>query len=359
MNERVMQFRIGMFVIVAGLVLTMMIVWFGESPSLFRERAYVTVHYVEAPGVSEGIPVRKSGIRVGEVTAIKFEDRPGQPDGVLVTIALERKFKIRAGSVPRIARALIGDVSIDLLPGRSSEEMRMGNTPKDAPIIEGEVAPDPTKALEAVTRAFENVKGTLESIDKAAKGIAAVTGKAEGVGDLLATYTEAGKKLNVMADDMGPTLKSVRQVADNANATLTPQLQRDLQVSIQKFGASAAKLDEVLTAVKPLANDLGAGPKAPSATKFGVMLGHLSRVTYDLSLLTTKLEDGKGGLNPDGTLQKLILTSALHDDLQQAAVSARGVFQETRGVMRNFNDFALRIARDPAALTEGALRRPR
>ena len=37
MNERVMQFRIGMFVIVAGLVLTMMIVWFGESPSLFRD----------------------------------------------------------------------------------------------------------------------------------------------------------------------------------------------------------------------------------------------------------------------------------------------------------------------------------
>ena len=32
MNERVMQFRIGMFVIVAGLVLTMLIVWFGESP---------------------------------------------------------------------------------------------------------------------------------------------------------------------------------------------------------------------------------------------------------------------------------------------------------------------------------------
>ena len=30
MNERVMQFRIGMFVIVAGLVLTMLIVWFGE-----------------------------------------------------------------------------------------------------------------------------------------------------------------------------------------------------------------------------------------------------------------------------------------------------------------------------------------
>jgi phospholipid/cholesterol/gamma-HCH transport system substrate-binding protein len=37
MDERMMQFRIGMFVIVAGLVLTMLLVWFGEGPSLFRE----------------------------------------------------------------------------------------------------------------------------------------------------------------------------------------------------------------------------------------------------------------------------------------------------------------------------------
>ena len=76
MNERVMQFRIGMFVIVAGLVLTMLIVWFGESPSLLRDQVYLKVRYAEAPGVLEGVAVRKSGIRVGEVVAIAFDERP-------------------------------------------------------------------------------------------------------------------------------------------------------------------------------------------------------------------------------------------------------------------------------------------
>ena len=61
MNERLMQFRIGMFVIVAGLVLTMMIVWFGESPAILRDQVYLRVHYAEAPGVIEGVPVRKAG----------------------------------------------------------------------------------------------------------------------------------------------------------------------------------------------------------------------------------------------------------------------------------------------------------
>ena len=88
MNERVMQFRIGMFVIVAGLVLTMMIIWFGESPTLFRNHAYVKVRYSEAPGVAEGITVRKSGLRIGEVLSIDLDDRPGLPDSVIVVLSL-------------------------------------------------------------------------------------------------------------------------------------------------------------------------------------------------------------------------------------------------------------------------------
>ena len=100
MNERVMQFRIGMFVIVAGLVLTMLIVWFGESPSLLRDQIYLKAQYAEAPGVLEGVAVRKSGIRVGEVVAIAFDERPNQPDGVLVTMAIERKYPDPRGLGP-------------------------------------------------------------------------------------------------------------------------------------------------------------------------------------------------------------------------------------------------------------------
>ena len=118
MNERVMQFRIGMFVIVTGMVLTMLIVWF-EAPALIRERHFVTVFFSEAPGVDRGIPVRKSGVRIGEVFAFAFTE-PHQPEGVIVTLSLDPKYVIREGAVPRLGRALIGDVSIELLPGTGS-----------------------------------------------------------------------------------------------------------------------------------------------------------------------------------------------------------------------------------------------
>src|SRR3954465_6998997 len=170
MNERVMQFRIGMFVIVAGLVLTMLIVWFGESPSLLRDQVYVKARYAEAPGVLEGVAVRKSGIRVGEVVAIAFDQRPNQPDGVLVTMTIERKYPIREGSVPRLSRSLIGDVTIDLLPGTGEADIKTARTPSEASVIEGDTAVDPAKALAAATVAFEKAGETLKSINDAATG---------------------------------------------------------------------------------------------------------------------------------------------------------------------------------------------
>ncbi len=241
MNERVMQFRLGMFVIVAGLVLTMLIVWFGESPSLFRDHVFVTVHYLEAPGVAEGTPVRKSGIHVGEVTAIAFDDRPNQPDGVLVTLSLERRFRIKAGSVPQISRSLIGDVAIDLLPGTGPGLLATSASPEKAPIIEGTVAPDPSKALAAATKAFEKAGDTLEAINLAAGGIAKFTKNVEDVDDLMATWNATGKKVSAAADgidrfiraneaDFQPAVTNLRQVTQKLNETLDGPTQARAEV---------------------------------------------------------------------------------------------------------------------------------
>ena len=84
MNERVMQFRIGMFVIVAGLALTMMIVWF-EAPALIRERAlrHRLLHRGPRdrpghPGPQERRPGRR-GLRLRLHRAGPARGRPGDP----------------------------------------------------------------------------------------------------------------------------------------------------------------------------------------------------------------------------------------------------------------------------------------
>lgn len=369
MNERVMQFRIGMFVIFAGLVLTMLIVWFGESPSLFRSQKFLVVHFVEAPGVSEGIPVRKSGIRIGEVVAIRFDDRPGQPDGVLVTLALDSKYKIREGSVPRVSRALIGDVAIDMMPGTGTEFMGMGDRASSAPIVEGAVSPDPSNALAAATDALQNVKGTLASIDEAAKGVAGIARKAEALDEFLVSFRDMGRKVGALADNLGKmsqaadadfpaAISNFRQLTDKMNTTFDQKTLDDLKLSSRQLASSTARLDKVLADVGPLTSDLGQPANKAASTALGQAVVRFNRITYDLSLLTTQIGDGKGRLNPNGSLQKLMMSAELYDNFNKVAVSTREVMGGAKTVLNNFNKFAERIANDPSAIGRGALQRP-
>jgi phospholipid/cholesterol/gamma-HCH transport system substrate-binding protein len=368
MNERVMQFRIGLFVIFAGLVLTMMIVWFGESPALFRDQVYVTVHYTEAPGVAEGIAVRKSGIRIGEVTAIAFDDRPNQPDGVLVTLALERKYRIKAGSVPRLSRSLIGDVTIDMLPGTGPGPMPTGRTPMHAPVIDGAVAADPSKALEAATHTFEMVGGALASIDQAASGIAKMTQNADKLTAFLDTWSQTGKNVSTAAtridafinanqDDFQPAVASLREVSEKLNATLDPETQAALKSGLNKFSSASARLDNSLALASPLFTDLGAPVTSLPTTDFGQTLRRLNRISTDINLLTRNLNDGKGNLNPNGSLQRLILRSELYDNFNRMANAASDALAGFKPLIASFKVFADKVARDPSSMTRGALQR--
>lgn len=368
MNERVMQFRIGMFVIVAGLVLTMLIVWFGESPALFRDHVFVTARYDEAPGVNIGVPVRKSGIRIGEVVRIDFDERPGQPDGVLITLSIEQKYRIKEGSVPRISRALIGDVSIDMLPGSGPGLLTQATSPEDAPIINGEVAPDPARALAAATEAFQKAGQTLASIEEAASGIAGVTKDAKGVGEFLATWKQTGTRVAAAADGIDrvireneaglkPAIVNLRDVTAKVNGVLDEQTQSDIKTTAERLAKASAQLDAGLADIRPLLRDLGAAVTSNPTTNFGQTVYRINRIAYDVGLLTQQMGDANGKLNTNGSLQKLVTSSELYDNLNRMTSLASEVLAGARPVVTAFRSFAEKIARDPSILSRGALQR--
>jgi phospholipid/cholesterol/gamma-HCH transport system substrate-binding protein len=365
-----MQFRIGLFVIVSGLVLTMMVVWFGETPSLLRDQVYLKVRYTEAPGVLEGVPVRKSGIRIGEVMSIAFDERKDQPEGVIVTLALERRYHLRAGAVPKLTRSLIGDVAIDMEPGTSAEPQPTGKTPATAPIVEGQVAPDPSKALAAATKAFEKAGDTLESINSAAKGLAKLADSSDELDRLLKTWHGTGQDVSGAArgikrfiaeneDNFRPALANFRDVAQKFNNTLDAEALKSLRGGIDRFSAAAGRIDSGLAELDPAFKDLGANTKHNPTTDIGQAVRRLNLALADLELLTSKLRDPRapGQLNTEGSLQKLVVHSDLHDNLNRMALSANQAFVQLRTVLATLRTFADKVASDPAAMTRGALGR--
>jgi phospholipid/cholesterol/gamma-HCH transport system substrate-binding protein len=368
MNERVMQFRIGMFVIVAGLVLTMMIIWFGESPSLLRDHVYVKARFSEAPGVAEGTPVRKSGIRIGQVSAIQFDERSDQPEGVIITLSLEAKYRIRDGSTPKVTRSLIGDVAIDMQPGRGTGFLNGGSDPQHAPLVEGSVAADPAKAMAAATEAFERAGDTLKTIDEAFAGLNRLTRNADQLGPFLTTWNNTGKKVSAAADkingfiaaneaDFTPAVSNVRAVSEKLNETLDADTQQSVKRGLIQFASATERLNSSLADAAPLFRDLGAPVDAQPKTDFGQTFRRLNVITTDVNLLTTTLRGKDGRLNANGSLQMLIAKSEVYDNLNRMAIAAQETFGGFKPVVAALRVFADKIARDPSSLTRGALQR--
>ncbi|MBX9581975.1 MAG: MlaD family protein [Gemmataceae bacterium] len=114
MAERRLRLRLGLFVAATLVVLSGLVVLFGGAPALFSTKVGYTVLFPEAPGIATGTPIRKSGVRVGEVTKIDLDPESGQ---VRVVVAMDPKYPPRTSEDPTITRGLLsGDTAIDFLP---------------------------------------------------------------------------------------------------------------------------------------------------------------------------------------------------------------------------------------------------
>jgi phospholipid/cholesterol/gamma-HCH transport system substrate-binding protein len=114
MAERRMRMRLGLFLAATLITLAALVVLFGSAPSLFSSKARYTIVYPEAPGIAAGTPIRKSGVRIGEVSKIELDPASGQ---VRVHIAIDPKYPLRTNEEATITRGLLsGDTAIDFLP---------------------------------------------------------------------------------------------------------------------------------------------------------------------------------------------------------------------------------------------------
>ena len=69
MAERKMKVKLGGFIALAMAALTALVVLFGGTPRIFSSRTEYVVTYPEAPGIVNGTPVRKSGIRIERIVS--------------------------------------------------------------------------------------------------------------------------------------------------------------------------------------------------------------------------------------------------------------------------------------------------
>ena len=78
MNDQAIRFRFGIFVLASLILLAVLTILFGGFPNYFKRTDNYTIIFANAQGVAPGTPVRRSGVRIGEVRSVALDNDTGK-----------------------------------------------------------------------------------------------------------------------------------------------------------------------------------------------------------------------------------------------------------------------------------------
>jgi len=375
MTERTMRLWIGVFVVAALVLLAALIILFGSAPTLFKRSILYTVRFPDAPNVTPGTPVRRSGVHIGEVRQVILDNEEGD---VRVVLAIDPQNIIRYSDEARLITGLLGsDTSIDFVPRPKPE---LGQPPLDrAPVPPGTVLlgvrqPTVNTVLDQASGVVPVAQDTLNEIKKSLQRLEKIAPIFE---DTLKEYRElarAGREavpgLNKTSDEFRELAKSLREAVPGLSMTsdefrefakayrlALPNLTSTSDM-IRKFAADA---DKALPDLQSNVGDVGDAARAwrkvgdqtfnliqDNQAKAVKALDNLNEV---LTRLGSTLSDANQ-TNLAEFLKNLRLGTA---DLESIARNLDEVTREGRTTVRQFNE-TLKTADDTLKAVQAPLK---
>ena len=223
MTDRQLRFRLGLFVLITLALLGGLIVLFGRVPTWFVSRNTYTVLFPDAPGVNVGTPVRRSGVKIGEVSAVDLDSASGQ---VRVTLSLDPKYPPRSNEEPVITRTLLtGDTAIDFVQRDVNKPDRgeplppgtelVGVPPPSARNIfnqAAEVLPEAQQSLDQIRRSMQKLEQLAPQLQEMAKDFSALARvSTEFVPELRRTNDSIRELIGSGARSFGPELRKTNE----------------------------------------------------------------------------------------------------------------------------------------------------
>jgi phospholipid/cholesterol/gamma-HCH transport system substrate-binding protein len=168
MNERQMQFRVGVVVfatmVIGGLLATLN----GPVPTgwmpWWRSSYDIGIDLRQAPGVGPNTPVRKNGILIGRVNAIEDKD-----EGVRLNVEVDGNRTLYPEYVPHVRTTVLGDATVDFV----TIPLPPGAQPvPDGTVFKGVVDPSPFDSLTNLSDLKEDFAAASRSLGNAGDEVA-------------------------------------------------------------------------------------------------------------------------------------------------------------------------------------------
>ena len=220
MDDQAIRFRLGVFILLALILLAILVLMFGGLPGYFKQTTAYTLVFDNAPGIGPGTPVKRSGVKIGEVRSIELDNDTGK---VSVGILVDAKYKLRKSDRPTIVYGLLGgDTAIAMLPPEEP-------LPKDdEPVPPGGEAPgfvqvDAATLLQKTTDLMPQAQEALIEIRKAFQRIDRARPDIEDVfrdfRELTRATRDAVPELRKTNDEIRDLVKVVRQTVPDFKRT--------------------------------------------------------------------------------------------------------------------------------------------
>jgi phospholipid/cholesterol/gamma-HCH transport system substrate-binding protein len=339
-------------VLATAIIAGILIVLFGDLPSLVQATYPLKMSFADARGIAGGTPVRKNGILVGRVTSVMLDER----GGVSVVADVDSYVPIYKDEVPRISSTILGDSEIQLVPGRivpprqrlEKNEVLVGAVSRDPFEVFTSLEPKLGSALDSLAQASESVQKLSVNIDRLFMGgddrFEKLVAKTEAALD---SFNTAMRNID---DVMGDP--AAREDIKNTISAL-PEVVADLRKTVQGVGATVDTADRNLRNLEGLTKPLGDRGGAMVA-QIDRTIGRLDETLQQAVLFTKALNES------EGTLGKLVRDPKVYEDLAQAAATVNKLTRELRPIVDDVRVFTDKIARHPEQLgVRGALdRRP-
>ena len=381
MDERVLQLRVGLFVLLAIIILIALIyinseVWKGQYTVYLKPQT--------APGVKKDTPVRKNGILIGRVQNIQTGD-----DHVTISLRIDNDEPVYENEVASIgAESILGDAVIEIIPttaaarGTSLPNEGLINTvairrnPMEivdvALNLEGQIA-DTLTSIRSTATTFEQTADRIGNagagVNKLASSIQdAIDGEGGEVKQLINDFRDVSSKIRTALDNFNRIFENVNDVVgapefkdrfNNAVASLPEIFEEvrgavtDVRETVTSFQKISDSADENLQNLESFTASLrDNGPEILETINDGIQ---------NFDGVFEKIEQAAKSLGnldlSEGTIGQLINDRELYDTALEAVRNIRDETTKIEPLINDIRLFADAIARDPGQLgIRGAVR---
>jgi len=167
------EFRLGIFVVAALMVLSAGVFWIGRNQYMFSSTYRLEANFQNVAGLGNGADVRVGGIHEGAVKRIELPRRPDGPVTVVMALEEPTKSVIRKDSVASIkAEGLVGDKYVEISFGsKDAAPVRDGDR------IDGVPPQDVSDLIDKANQLLAATQTTVQTAQTAVSNVADISSK--------------------------------------------------------------------------------------------------------------------------------------------------------------------------------------